>query len=83
MSTPLAPQTAPRDTETPGPTRSSVMVQKYNGREPGDGEPDETVVHVIWQRADGTVITDETEIAELELKLVERYREIEESEHGE
>ncbi len=53
-----------------GPTRHEVRVDEYTApRTSADGPPDNSTIIVVWQEPDGTPITEEARIAELEARL--------------
>jgi hypothetical protein len=52
---------------TEGPTKVGLHLAKYeNGRTPADGEPDSVIERAYWVDVDGTIITNDARIAELE-----------------
>lgn len=62
------------DNAAHGPYKVEIGVQKWGpGRDPGDGEPDETVAHVEWHEADGTPVTEPGRIAALNDALAATY----------
>lgn len=65
-----------QDRAMPGAVRIKATLCKWEGeRTPADGEPDEVVERVYWQRANGHVITDPATIARLEAAYEARERE--------
>ena len=61
--------------EGTGHTRlERVLRQWENGRTPADGPPDDELIAVFWQDADGHEVTDEATIAELTARYAARER---------
>ena len=60
------------DSTAMGPTRTEVRVDKYHElNTPETGSPDETIIVAMWHDGDGSLITEQNRIDELEARLTQ------------